>query len=72
MAKGKKSTYTEAWKTSHDKYLREKTDRISICVPKGKREEYKDYAKLQGKSLTQFMIDCIEDKILDIEFFKDK
>ena len=35
-------------------------DEIRIRVPKGKKEEYRSAAEASGKSLNQFIIDCIE------------
>lgn len=42
-----------------EKYLGN-LDEIKIRVPKGKKEEYRKVAEAQGKSLNQFIIDCIE------------
>jgi predicted HicB family RNase H-like nuclease len=35
-------------------------DEIRIRIPKGKKEEYRSAAEASGKSLNQFIIDCIE------------
>lgn len=35
-------------------------DEIRIRIPKGKKDEYKSAAEASGKSLNQFIIDCIE------------
>lgn len=43
-----------------EKYIRDKFDNLQIRVPKGKKDEYKERAKLAGKSLNQFILDCIE------------
>ena len=43
-----------------NKYNDANYDRISLSVPKGKKEEYKKMAETAGKSLNQFIIDCIE------------
>ena len=43
-----------------NKYNDANYDRISLVVPKGKKEEYKEIAESAGKSLNQFVIDCIE------------
>ena len=40
-----------------------KLDEIKIRIPKGKKEEYKKIADTSGKSLNQFIVDCIEAKI---------
>lgn len=48
--------YIENWKT-------EKTDLIKIRVPKGKKDEYKEYADKQDKSLTAYIVEAVEQKI---------
>jgi predicted HicB family RNase H-like nuclease len=40
-------------------YLK-KFDEIKLRVPKGKREEYKAKAEAAGKSLNQYIIECVE------------
>lgn len=49
----------EQRKESNKKYLAS-LDEIRIRVPKGKKDEYKAQADAEGKSLNQFIIDCIE------------
>ena len=46
-------------KASNKKYL-DKFDEIKIRVAKGKKDEYKQKAENVGKSLNQYIIDCIE------------
>lgn len=43
-----------------NKYNGANYDRISLSVPKGKKEEYKAKAEAKGKSLNQYIIDKIE------------
>ena len=43
-----------------NKYNDANYDRISLSVPKGKKDEYKQLADEAGKSLNQFIIDCVE------------
>ena len=57
------ATYNEAQKKATMKYLKEKTDDIRIRVPKGMKDRWKEYAESQGKSLNQFIIDVVEEKI---------
>ena len=45
------------------KKYQEKFDDIKIRVPLGKREEYKQFAKSKGTSLTQLVIDLLEKEI---------
>lgn len=40
-------------------YLK-KFDEIKLRIPKGKKDEYKTRADAVGKSLNQYIIDCIE------------
>jgi len=61
MKATEKSRYTEAQKRSAEKYLREKVEDIRIRVPKGQKEVIKAFAESQGKSVNQFIIDCITD-----------
>lgn len=49
----------EQRKESNKKYL-STLDEIRIRIPKGKKDEYKSMADARGKSLNQFIIDCIE------------
>ncbi len=43
-----------------NKYNDANYDRIALTVPKGKKDEYKQLADNAGKSLNQFIIDCVE------------
>jgi len=51
--------YTEAQAKAAKKHLAN-LEEIKVRVPKGKKEEYKVKAKADGKSLNQYIIDCIE------------
>lgn len=51
--------YTEAQAKASREYLKN-LDEIRIRIPKGKKTEYKQAAETAGKSLNQFIIDCIE------------
>lgn len=46
--------------TAKNKYNDKNYDRITLVVPKGKKEEYRRLAEAEGKSLNQFIIDKIE------------
>lgn len=50
---------TQAQLKANAKY-HEKFDDIKIRVPKGKREQYKEYAESQGKSLNALFIELLE------------
>lgn len=41
----------------------EKLDQITIRVPLGKKDEYKEIAAVDGKSLNGFIVEAIEEKI---------
>ena len=51
--------YTKAQAEAAKRYL-EKHDQIRIRVPGGKKAEYIERAAAEGKSLNQYIIDCIE------------
>lgn len=52
---------TQKEKTDYKRAFNEqKYDRLFITVPKGKKDEYKAKAEAEGKSLNQYIIDCIE------------
>lgn len=54
------SKYTAAQKRASIKYLKESTDDIRIRTKKGTKDRWKEAAEKQGKSLSQFIIDCVE------------
>lgn len=51
---------TESKRKAIDKYLAEKTDRVTLRLPKGKKEEYQQQAAKHGLSLTKYIISLIE------------
>ena len=55
--------YTEAQKKASIKYMAEKTDDIRLRVPKGYKERYKKEAEKRGMSMTQFIIESVENRI---------
>ncbi len=54
--------YTEKTAKAAAKYIK-KLDEIKIRVPKGDKEKYKEAAKASGKSMNQFIIDCIKKRM---------
>lgn len=46
--------------TAKNKYNSKAYDRINLVVPKGKKDEYKAKAEAEGKSLNQYIVECIE------------
>lgn len=63
MKEVKSMPYTEAQKKASIKYMAQKTDDIRLRVPKGLKDKYKKEADARGKSMTQFIIDCVEKEI---------
>lgn len=59
----KKKYYNPKQAAHAAKYIKEKTDEIKLRVPKGRKDVYKAQAELHGKSLNQFIIDCIEKEV---------
>ena len=51
--------YTESQKKAAAKFMADKHT-IRVVVTKSKADEYKAKAKAEGKSLNQYIIDCIE------------
>ena len=51
---------TKAGQRAVNNYIKNNYDRVNLTMPKGKKEEYKKMAEKEGKSLNQFIIDCIE------------
>lgn len=48
-------------------FNRNNYDRVSVMFPKGYRDEVKQKAKEQGKSLNSFIIEAVQDKMKIIE-----
>lgn len=59
--------YDEKAKARTMKYMKEKRDKLTLNLPLGDKERYRNYAKSQGKSLTALIVDLIE---ADIEAHK--
>lgn len=55
--------YTEAQKNAIYKHLSEKTDRMDIRMPKGKKEEYRALAERKGKSLNGLILELLEEAL---------
>lgn len=55
--------YTPAQIAARNRYNRKKYDRIVLCVPKGKKQEIQKAAQSEGKSMTRFILDTIEETI---------
>ena len=56
--------YTEAQNKATQKYIKAAYDTISLRVPKGKREYYKNTVQTMGyDSLNSFIVKAIDEKI---------
>lgn len=55
--------YTDAQKRAAIKYMQNNTDDIRIRAHKGTKERWRTAADQRGQSLTQFVIEAVEDKI---------
>lgn len=53
--------YTDASNKAVQKYISKNYDQISIRIPKGDREKYKQFAESKGKSLNAFIIQLLND-----------
>ena len=57
--------YTQAQKEATARYNQKAYDRIDPVVPKGKRQEIKDFAKSKGLSMNRFICAAIEQAMED-------
>ncbi len=57
------SQYTDAQKKASIKYIQEKTDDIRIRTPKGTKDRWKQAADERNISLTQFVVEAVENAI---------
>ena len=58
-------TAYERNKNAIKKYLAEKTDDIRIRVPKGKKDEYKNFAVERGVSLNALICELLDQAIIN-------
>ncbi len=50
-----------------NEYQKQKYDRITVMADKGKKEQYQAAAKLRGMSLSAFVMQCVDDKIAEMQ-----
>lgn len=50
-----------------NQYQKEKYDRITVMADKGKKEKYQSAAKINGMSLSAFIMACVDEKIESME-----
>lgn len=55
--------YSEAQNKATQKYVKNNYDRIELKVPKGKKQEIKDFATDKGQSLNGFVNEAIDEKM---------
>lgn len=60
---------TKAQQKAVHKYVKNNYDRFQLSTAKGKKDFYKQVAQEQGKSLNQFILDCV-DKWIDENYGK--
>ena len=60
--------YDEKAKERTMRYMKEKRDKLTLNLPLGDKERYKEHAERRGKSLTSLIVDLIE---ADIDYFKE-
>lgn len=53
-------SYNESAKNRTMRYMKENRDKLTLNLPKGKKEEYKKYARYKDKSLTELIMNLIE------------
>ena len=56
--------YTEAQKKSAKKWDAANLDRVSIAIPKGRREVIKAAAAAAGESMNQYIITAVDERMM--------
>ena len=52
--------YNENAKNRTMRYMKESRDKLTLNLPKGKKDEYKEYAQSKGMSLTELIMSLID------------
>lgn len=55
--------YTSAQRAASEKYMENHTDRMTLRLPKGVKDEWTQAAQAAGMSLTQYIITAVEAQI---------
>lgn len=55
--------YTSAQRAASEKYMEHHTDRMTLRLPKGIKDEWTQAAQAAGMSLTQYIITAVEAQI---------
>lgn len=61
-SRGRYKGYTPARKAANARYD-EKMDRLTVRMPKGKKEELQDHCKRHNTSLNAFIVEAIQEKM---------
>lgn len=56
-------SYDENSKARTMRYMSENRDKLTLNLPKGDKERYKDYANSKGLSLTALIVELLENDI---------
>lgn len=56
-------SYNEKAKERTMRYMKERRDKLTLNLPLGDKERYKNHAERKGKSLTGLIVDLIEEDI---------
>lgn len=57
--------YTSAQRAASEKYMERHTDRMTLRLPKGVKDEWTQAAQAAGMSLTQYIIAAVEAQMED-------
>lgn len=58
-----KRKYTEGVKQSNRKWDAANLDRVSIAMPKGKKDDVKEAASAAGESMNQYIVTAIDQRM---------
>lgn len=54
---------SKAQQRAVQKYVKNNYDRVVLTLPKGKRDEIKQYAEMSDKSMNAYIVQAIDEKI---------
>lgn len=52
--------YSDAQNKATQRYLKKNREQMLVWLPKGKKQEYKDHAQAQGKSLAAWVTQTLD------------
>lgn len=53
--------YNEKSKARTMRYMKENRDKLTLNLPKGAKEKYREYAQSKGMSLTELIVQLLEE-----------